>query len=275
MSGSQNVESELPGEPTARSRIDAIRDRLQALGRPDVRIIGVSKTHGPERIVEVYRAGLRDFGENRQNEARDKFPLVARALDGARADAALRQSGPAGDAPGNLERPTYHHIGPLQSGSARQIPGLFDYVHGVSSLGPDTPLDTLMKAAERRLSPGAEGSLHYLVQVALTAEETKAGGMPIEAVRNLDSFPENDFVRFAGFMTMGPQSQEPVLTRQVFQRLRELRDAIFPEGELSMGMSGDWELAVAEGATMIRVGTAIFGPRGAGPWKAQARPQET
>ncbi|MEQ9367051.1 MAG: alanine racemase, partial [Leptospirales bacterium] len=127
-------------------------------------------------------------------------------------------------------------------------------------------LETLMKSAERKLAGPEDQKLSYLVQVALTDESGKVGGMPIDQVRNLDAFPENEVVRFAGFMTMGPESQDPVLTREVFQRLRELRDGLFPEGELSMGMSGDWELAVAEGATMIRVGTALFGPRGTGPW---------
>ncbi len=248
----------------ARDRVTALRDQLRAMGRPDVRIIGVSKTHGPERIVELYRAGLTDFGENRQNEARDKFPLVARALGGTDTAAGAPAESPS-DAGDRATPLIYHHIGPLQSGSARQIPGLFDWVHGVSAVGPSSPLEALQKAADRKLPSGQ--SINYLIQVALTGEASKAGGMPEDQLRNLNAFPESEALRFRGFMTMGPQSQDAEATREVFHRLRELRDLLLPDGELSMGMSGDWELAVAEGATMIRVGTALFGPRGAAPWK--------
>ena len=239
-----------PDGPESSRRVANIRARLSALGRPDVRIIAVSKTHGPERISEMLAAGIRDFGENRQNEARDKFPLVS--LAGLPPDA----------------RPIYHHIGPLQSGSARGMPGLFQYVHGVSALGAGSPLETLMKAAERKLQ-GPDESITYLIQVRLTDEKTKAGGMAAAEIQNLNIFPGNERVRFGGFMTMGPENQDPVQTREVFHELRELRNRIAPGAELSMGMSGDWELAVAEGATMIRIGTALFGSRGPGPWVAQ------
>ena len=257
---------------SAGDRVTALREQLRALGRPDVRIIGVSKTHGPERIVELYQAGLTDFGENRQNEARDKFPLVARTLETG--DNVARPLAESPSDPGARAAPIHHHIGPLQSGSARQIPGLFDWVHGVSAVGPSSPLETLQKAADRKLPSGQ--TINYLIQVALTGEASKAGGMPVDQLRNLDAFPESEALRFRGFMTMGPQSQEPEATREVFHQLRELRDQFLPDGELSMGMSGDWQLAVAEGATMIRVGTALFGPRGAGPWKKQkgSRPDD-
>lgn len=233
----------------SRERIASIRQRLNDLGRPDLRIIAVSKTHGPERIREMLDAGLRDFGENRQNEARDKFPLVD--LSGLAPDAL----------------PVYHHIGPLQSGAARQIPGLFHWVHGASSF---SALNSLHKAVRRFADDGSDASflpLRYLIQVDLTGEASKAGGMAVDEVRNADAFPGDDVMIFSGFMAMGPEDQDPVRTREVFQRLRELRDEILPGGELSMGMSGDWELAVEEGATMIRIGTALFGTRGGGPWK--------
>ena len=184
---------------------------------------------------------MRDFGENRQNEARDKFPLV-----------------PVDDLVSEL-RPIYHHIGPLQSGASRQIPGLFDWVHGASSR---SALEKLADACQRR-----EAAVQYLIQVRLTDEESKAGGMEPAAIRGQDRFVENDFLKLRGFMTMGPESQDPTETREVFARLRELRDEILPDGELSMGMSGDWEIAVEEGATMIRIGSALFGTRGPGPWK--------
>mgnify|MGYP001798132317 CR=1 FL=1 len=239
----------------ARERIALLQSRTTELSAPDqhVRLIGVSKTHGPERIAELHAAGLRDFGENRQNEARDKFPLVTPLL------------------PADAPPPCYHHIGPLQSGSARQIAPLFDWVHGVSDPGArGDALDTLLKSAARRrpeLAGSGRGPLHYLFQIDLTGEASKAGGLAPEVVRGLDRFPENEHARFAGFMTMGPGSQDPGETREVFERLRELRDELAPKSELSKGMSGDWELAVQAGATMIRIGTARFGPRGPGPWR--------
>lgn len=236
----------------SRQHLDRIRSRLIELGRPDVRIIAVSKTHGPERIVEFLRYGQIDFGENRQNEAREKFPLVD--LQGL---------------PKNI-RPIYHHIGPLQSGSARQIPAFFSYVHGVSSL---SALEILARAAlkegERRARTGDETRwpIRYFVQVKLTGERSKAGGFLPDEVAAISKFPENESLRFSGFMTMGPENQDPVWTGEVFHRLRELRDQILPGGELSMGMSGDWELAVSHGATMIRLGTILFGERGGAPWR--------
>lgn len=236
---------------SARERITVLESRLAELAEPaqNVRLIGVSKTHGPERIDELYAAGLRDFGENRQNEARDKFPLVSAGRS-------------AGSTP-----PCYHHIGPLQSGSARQIAPLFDWVHGVSDTGASgSALDTLMKSAAKRRDP-ARAPLRYLFQIHLSGDTSKAGGLDPALVRNLDRFPEDEHTRFAGFMTMGPTSQDPGETAEVFARLRELRDELAPHSELSMGMSGDWELAVRAGATMIRIGTALFGPRGSGPWR--------
>ena len=232
--------------------LNRIRQRLRELGRPDVRIIAVSKTHGPEVITELLRAGHRDFGENRQSEARDKIPLVE--LSGIPLDRV----------------PVYHHIGPLQSSGARQLPGLFTWVHGASSLHG---IEALAKAAlhhngtlEKALPPDL-WPMRYLIQVRLTSEETKLGGMAEEELLAMDRFPENEGLRFAGFMSMGPENGDPAETREVFQRLREIRNRILPGGELSMGMSQDWEIAVEEGATMVRLGTTIFGRRKAAPWK--------
>jgi PLP dependent protein len=232
--------------------LDGIRNRLAQLGRPDVRIIGVSKTHGPERIRGWLEAGLRDFGENRQNEARDKFPLV-----------------PVADLPPE-RRPIYHHIGPLQSGAARQIPGLFTYVHGVGSSSALEALQTAAaRHAERERPPDdpERWPLRFLIQVRLTDEASKAGGFSPEELAALREIPETPECRFAGFMTMGPADGDLAGARSAFAALRALRDARLPGGELSMGMSGDWELAVEEGATMIRIGSALFGQRAGGPWR--------
>lgn len=223
------------------SRLDALRSRLVALGHAEVRIIAVSKTHGPQRIRGWLDCGLRDFGENRQNEARDKFPLID-----------CRDLGPE-------QQPIFHHIGPLQSGAARQIPGLFHWVHGAAS---SSALFVLAQSAQHR-----RWSIDYLIQLDLTGEATKQGGIEESGLQSMLPFVENEFLHFRGFMVMGPSSGDPGETRQVFRRARQLRDELAPQGELSMGMSGDWELAVEEGSTMIRVGSLLFGERGQAPWK--------
>lgn len=239
-----------------RKNLNTIHNRLKELNRENVRIIAVTKTHPPTVIEDLLKAGCIDFGENRQNEARDKFPLVN--LEGLPTDVL----------------PVYHHIGPLQSGAARQIPGLFHYVHGASSI---SGIEALAKAAIHHEEKSGESlqreiqldrwPIRYLIQVSLTDEDSKAGGMTPEELFGLNGFIENSALKMVGFMTMGPESQDPVETREVFHRMREIRDEIYPVGKLSMGMSGDWEIAVQEGADMIRLGTAIVGRRGGGPWK--------
>lgn len=229
-----------------------IRSRLVELGRPNVRIVAVSKTHPPEAITELLQSGHRDFGENRQNEARDKFPLVN--MSGIKPDSL----------------PIYHHLGPLQSGAARQIPGLFSWVHGASSL---SGIESLAEAAKKYVntdnarSMPDNGIIRYLIQVDFTDETTKVGGFAPGEVRQMDRFPESEGLVFAGFMTMGPNTDDPSQIEDVFFQMKELRDEIFPGGEISMGMSGDWELAVKAGSTMVRIGSQIFGHRNAGPWK--------
>ena len=235
-------------EHSSRQALEEIRSTLTQMGR-DVTIVAVSKTHGPERIDELAELGLRDFGENRYTEARDKFPEV-------------HYQGP-------LSPLIYHHIGPLQSGFARNLPGLFHWVHGASSV---SAIKKLARAADKyaQETPAAINKLwpmQYLVQIRLTGEETKLGGMDPAEFLNLESIPENDSLKFAGFMTMGPEDQDPIETREVFSRLRSLRDEALPGGELSMGMSGDWQIAVEEGATIIRLGSVLFGPRKGAPWK--------
>ena len=235
------------------NNLEKIKKRLIELGRPDVRIIAVSKTHPPESITSLLKLGQLDFGENRYSEARNKFPLV---------DLSVLKS---------HQHPVYHHIGPLQSGNARQIPEIFQYVHGVSSMKAVLILkDSALKIYSKQIRNENHKSrwpIRYLIQINLTGEITKAGGMPEKELLAMETFPENEALKFSGFMTMGPADQNPAETREIFHHLRELRDKIYPDGELSMGMSGDWEIAVSEGATMIRLGTSIFGTRKEGPWK--------
>ena len=236
-------------EHSSQAALEEMRRSLMEMGRPDITIVAVSKTHGPERIDELANLGLRDFGENRYNEARDKFPEV-------------KYTDP-------VEPLIYHHIGPLQSGFARNLPGLFHRVHGASSI---SALEKLAKSALRYSQdnvdlPATQWPMQYLIQLRLTGEQSKLGGLSPEEFLSLDTLPENEALKFNGFMTMGPENQDPVETREVFHRLREMRDQCLPEGELSMGMSGDWKIAVEEGATLIRLGSVLFGPRKGAPWK--------
>ena len=235
------------------AHLEAVHRRLTVLGLSNVRVIAVSKTHGPQRIRELIDCGQRDFGENRPNEARDKFPLVA----------------VADLAPTAL--PVYHHIGPLQTGNARLVARLFDWVHGVGSIQSLLSLDS---AAARLAGPGAaRPPVRFLIQMQLTDEPTKLGGMPERELPTfLESLPENPAAVWAGFMTMGPENGNSAEIASTFRRLRLLRDRWLPNGELSMGMSGDWEIGVQEGATMIRLGTLLFGTRADGPWKPGSAP---
>ncbi|PKL34202.1 MAG: YggS family pyridoxal phosphate-dependent enzyme [Spirochaetae bacterium HGW-Spirochaetae-10] len=223
----------------------SIREELDRRGHNRVRIVVVTKTHGPELIETLLKAGHREFGENRFTEARAKFALVhAQAI-----------------------QPIYHHLGPLQSGFARNLPGLFQVVQGVSSV---SALESLLKAARKHFEATGEG-MQYLMQLNLTAESSKLGGMSEEQfLQCRESLPSEEALTWRGFMTMGPTDQDAKRTSEVFRRLRQIRDEHLPDGELSMGMSGDWQLAVEEGATIVRIGTAITGTRAGGPWTPES-----
>jgi pyridoxal phosphate enzyme (YggS family) len=223
-------------------RLQAVRDRIAAAcarsGRAaaDVTLVGVSKTHPASAVREAFRAGLRDFGENRVQEAEDKMA----ELGDLRAEG-LR----------------WHLIGHLQGNKAKKAAALFDVVHSVddASLGA-----RLHKAA------GELGRvLPVLVQVDLAGEETKFG---LDAERldpTLESLRALGSIRVEGLMVLPPFFEDPEATRPFFRRLRALRDDAAGRGlcgpQLSMGMSHDFEVAIEEGATMVRVGTAIFGSR--------------
>ncbi|HMW61026.1 MAG TPA: alanine racemase, partial [Leptospiraceae bacterium] len=169
--------------------LERLKARLEQLGHPEVRVVAISKTHPAEKITELLRAGHRDFGENRFAEARDKIPAVDTT----------------GLAPEQM--PIYHHIGPLQSGNARQISGLFQVVHGASSL---SGIQALNKACH-----GRSESLRYFIQLNLTGEQSKMGGMTIEELDSLGEPPAGPGFEFAGLMTMGPSDSEPKKTREV------------------------------------------------------------
>jgi len=200
----------------------------------EVEIVAVTKTHGPEVVKEAWDAGLRIVGENKVQEAAWKRPA-------------------------SVTGPSWHLIGHLQGNKVRHALALFDFIHSVDSV---KLLDRLQAVAEET---GA--SPHVLLEVNVSGEKSKTGMPPGEvdaAVRRLtEACPR---LTLEGFMTMAPFSENPEDARPFFRRLRELRDATeqkFGLGlpRLSMGMSGDYEVAVEEGATWVRLGTVLFGER--------------
>jgi pyridoxal phosphate enzyme (YggS family) len=202
----------------------------------DVRLVAVSKTFGLDEIRAAIAAGQRDFGENRVQEALPKIEALA------------------------TEPLRWHLIGHLQSNKAKKAARPFDAIHSIDSVDLLRLVDAA--AHESRRSP------ELLVQVDLAGESTKFGA-PVPTAREvLKTAASLTAARVVGLMLMPPFFDDPEATRPYFRRLRELRDEWLREGtppamlrELSMGMSHDFEIAIAEGATMVRVGTAIFGSR--------------
>jgi pyridoxal phosphate enzyme (YggS family) len=211
-------------------------------GRPAdaVRLVAVSKTFGLDAIRAAIDAGQRDFGENKVQEALPKIEAIAASHPDVR----------------------WHLIGHLQSNKARKAARPFDAIHSVDSIELLRRIDEA--AAEGRRQP------QILVQVDLAGEATKFGAPPDEAAAIVRAALDLKAARLAGLMTLPPYYDDPVAARPVFARLRALRDELVAGGvpadrltELSMGMSHDFEAAIAEGATIVRVGSAIFGARAA------------
>jgi pyridoxal phosphate enzyme (YggS family) len=230
------LDSGLPG------RLAAIRARIASAairsGRsPEaVRLIAVSKTFGADAVRAAHAEGQLDFGENRVQEALAKQAETA--------DLPLR----------------WHLIGPLQSNKANKVPGAFAGLQSVHSL------DLLARLSKAAVSAGVD--LPVLIQVDLAHEATKSGLDEAELRHVLASARELPGVRVEGLMLLPPYAEDPEQVRPWFRRLRDLRDTLLAEGvpsdqlrELSMGMSHDFEVAIEEGATIVRVGSALFGTR--------------
>jgi PLP dependent protein len=221
-----------------RGRIaDAARRAGRAAG--DVTLVAVSKTFAADRVREAYAAGQRDFGENKVQEGLQKQAETA--------DIPLR----------------WHLIGHLQSNKARKATAGFAAIHSVDSVDLLRRLDE--SAAAR---PAGAGPLEILVQVDFAGEATKFGAGPDDAVRLVGEALGAKTVVLKGLMLLPPWSEDPEQTRPWFVRLRQFRDTLVRDGtpaaalaQLSMGMSHDYEAAIEEGATIVRVGTAIFGKR--------------
>lgn len=229
-------------ESSIQNNLVAVRARLATVARaagrdPEaIRLIAVSKTFPVEAVLAAARAGLRDFGENRVQEGLQKIQ--------ASAEAPIR----------------WHLIGHLQSNKARKAAAAFACIQSVDSLELLRRLDQGAAAAGTRPE--------ILVQVDLAGEATKFGAPPDEARRIVAAAQACRAVRLTGLMLLPPWLEDPETVRPYFVRLREFRDDLARDvadpatlGELSMGMSHDFEVAVQEGATMVRVGTAIFGRR--------------
>jgi PLP dependent protein len=223
-------------------RLAAVRQRLEVAvtkaGRApgDVRLLAVSKTFSLEHIRAAVAAGQQDFGENRVQEALQKIERSA--------DLPIR----------------WHLIGTLQSNKVRKAVPLFNCLHSVDSL---RLLESIDAAA---VDAGVRPNL--LVQVDLGGEATKHGAPPADATDIVRAGARCRAARVVGLMTIPPYSDDPERVRPYFATLRTLRATLLDEGldpellkELSMGMSHDFEIAVQEGATMVRLGTAIFGER--------------
>jgi PLP dependent protein len=223
------------------SNLASVRDRIAAAegrsGRPvgSVTLIGVVKTLPAETLAAAVTLGLTDLGENRVQEAEGHQRTVPRT--------AAR----------------WHMIGHLQRNKAGRALELFDVVHGVDDADLARALDLRARTAARRLP--------VLLEVNVSGESSKFGVSPEGAAALAEAVTGLAALELKGLMTVGAQVETSERARPGFARLRELRDAIArqlgrPLPELSMGMSGDYEVAVEEGATMVRVGTALFGARG-------------
>ncbi|PYQ24592.1 MAG: YggS family pyridoxal phosphate-dependent enzyme [Acidobacteria bacterium] len=224
-------------------RVAAVRERIARaaarVGRPagDVTLVAVAKTHPPEAVREAFAAGVRDVGENRVQEAEGKAAALAD----------LRPQGLR-----------WHLVGHLQSNKAKKAAALFDWVHSLDGAPIARRLGQAAAAEDRKLSA--------LVQVDLASEPTKSGLDEAQLFPTLESLRGLPAVSVLGLMALPPYEEEPERVRPYFRQLRVLRDRARQQGllegaELSMGMSHDLEVAVEEGATLVRVGTAIFGER--------------
>ena len=228
---------------TIRASLDAVRSRIDAAARrsgrraDQVTLVAVSKTFGPDAVRAAWAASQRDFGENKVQEGLEKIAATADMAD-------VR----------------WHLIGHLQSNKVKKAVGPFHHVQSIDSV------DLLRRVDAAAVAVGA--SPEILVQADLAGEATKFGAAEDEVERIVRAALDARAVKLAGLMILPPWSDDPELTRPWFVRLRELRDRLVASGvpdgalrHLSMGMSHDFEAAIEEGATMVRVGTAIFGKR--------------
>lgn len=225
------------------ARLTEVRERLATAARncgrsPDeVKLIAISKTHPASAIRTLIELGATDFGENRVQEAEEKIAEIGR------------------------QQARWHLVGHLQANKARRAVSLFEVIHSLDSLELARRLDRLCAEEGREKLP-------VLIQVDLGHEETKSGVDESELTHMVEALGPLIHLDLIGLMTLPPWFDDTEQSRPFFRRLRELRDELAGrgafgdrQGELSMGMTHDFEVAIQEGATMVRIGTAIFGER--------------
>jgi pyridoxal phosphate enzyme (YggS family) len=221
------------------ANLESLRRRIEtACARVDrppdsVMLLAVTKGQPPEIVAEAARLGLTLFGENKVQEAKAKIPLC----------------------PGRLR---WHMIGHLQTNKCRDAVDLFEMVQGVDSLHV---AEELHKRADQ-----AARTLPILLEVNIVGEASKFGYPPEKLLAELAQVNAFSRLEIHGLMTVAPWSPEPEKVRPIFRQLRELKSQCeqrlgAPLAHLSMGMTGDFEIAIEEGATLVRIGTALFGPR--------------
>ncbi|MDN4037585.1 YggS family pyridoxal phosphate-dependent enzyme [Massilia sp. YIM B02443] len=216
-----------------------IEAAVQAAGRQrsDVQLLAVSKTFPAEAVLEAMAAGQGAFGENYLQEALEKIAHVARAQPDAKVE--------------------WHFIGPIQSNKTRPIASSFDWVHTVERL------KIAQRLSEQR--PPELGPLNICLQVNISGEASKSGASEAELPELARAVAQLPNLRLRGLMAIPERATDGEQQRAAFARLRKLSDALRADGlaldTLSMGMSGDMDAAIAEGATIVRIGSAIFGAR--------------
>jgi PLP dependent protein len=234
-----------PAEIILAERLAHVRARITTAARrnnrslEEVTLIAISKTHPASAVSRLIELGATDVGENRVQEAEEKITEVGRG------------------------RARWHLVGHLQANKVRRAVKLFDVIHSLDSMDLARRLDRLC------VEEGVE-KLRVLIQVDLGHEETKSGIEETELQQLVASLGPLSRLELIGLMTLPPFFENPEHNRPFFRKLRELRDelavrGVFGDrkGELSMGMTHDFEVAIEEGATMVRIGTAIFGERAA------------
>ncbi len=224
-------------------RLERVREQiaqaaLRADRKPsDITLVAVSKTHPAQIIQQATSIGITDLGENRVQEAETKIPEVGR------------------------KAARWHLIGHLQSNKARRAVELFDVIHSLDSVALARRLERVCGEVNREVLP-------VLIQVDLGHEATKSGAGESEVPQIVEAIKQSQVLRLTGLMTLPPYFDDSERARPFFRRLREIRDVLFGQGafgdesgELSMGMTHDYQVAIEEGATIVRIGTAIFGTR--------------
>jgi pyridoxal phosphate enzyme (YggS family) len=225
-----------PADPDeAASRLAAVRLKMEKASRDsgrapgEVVLLAVSKTFPAETIQAFGQSGQKLFGESYMQEAREKIPLLPADYD-------------------------WHFIGHLQTNKAKYAVGLFSVLHALDSLDLAAELDKRLERLGK--------TMEAYIQVNVSGEDTKSGLAPHELPAFLESLASFDRLRPLGLMTMPPYDPDPETSRPHFRKLRELRDRHCPRLKgLSMGMSDDYPVAISEGSTVVRVGTALFGRR--------------